>query len=238
MIEGMADGVIDDLVIANRILFQHKIVDAFGHISVRHSKDPTKYVLARHMAPDLVTAADLVLFDLNSVPVEPSDHRFYSERYIHGEIYKRRPDVNSVIHCHASPLIPFGVTKTKLKPIYHMSAFLGDGPSTFEIREKSGFTSMLVRTPEIGAALAEDLGAQPMILMRGHGATFVGRTIQESVYRSIYATENAAIELEALRLGDIEFLAPEESALYASYSSEVMHRPWDLWKRDALESRH
>ena len=233
MIDAPAE-LIDDLVIANKILFQHKIVDAFGHVSVRHPADPNRYIMSRHLAPDLVVPEDLVLFDLDSVPQPDIGKRYYSERYIHGEIYKRRPDVHSVVHCHASALIQFGVTKTKLLPIYHMSAFLGEGVPVFEIREKAGFTNMLVRTPELGVALAEKLAREPMILMRGHGATMVGASIQESVYRAIYATENAAIELEALRLGEITFLAPEEAAQYGKYVGEVLHRPWALWKRDAL----
>jgi HCOMODA/2-hydroxy-3-carboxy-muconic semialdehyde decarboxylase len=128
--------------------------------------------------------------------------------------------------------LPFTVTKTQLQPIYHMSAFLGTGVPTFEIREKAGMTNMLIRTPEIGKALAEKLGEANVIMMRGHGATMVGPSIKAAVYRAIYAVQNAAIQLEAMRLGEVTYLAPEESALYEKYSGEVMTRPWALWEAE------
>jgi HCOMODA/2-hydroxy-3-carboxy-muconic semialdehyde decarboxylase len=166
------------------------------------------------------------------VPVEETTYRLYSERFIHGEIYKRRPDVQSVVHCHAPALIPFGITKAKLLPVYHMSAFLRTGPEVFEIRETGGVTDMLIRTAPLGAALAEKLGSDQLVLMRGHGATMVGTTIKAAVYRAMYATQNAQIELEALRLGDVNFLTPEEADKYESYSGDVMNRPWAMWERE------
>jgi len=227
--------LIENLVVGNRILFKEKVVDAFGHISVRHDQDPQRYLMSRHLAPGLVTADDIVTFDLDSVPIVDIGQRYYGERFIHGEIYKARPDVLAVVHCHAPALIPFGTTKTPLLPIYHMSAFLGAGVPVFEIRATAGMTDMLIRTPELGAALAKSVGSSPMALMRGHGATMVGKTVQEVVYRSIYATQNAQIQLEALRLGDVTYLSPEEAALYEAYGAGVMHRPWNLWKAEALQ---
>jgi HCOMODA/2-hydroxy-3-carboxy-muconic semialdehyde decarboxylase len=231
----LATALIDDLIAGNKILYKFGIVDAFGHISVRHDADPEKYVMSRHLAPGLVTPDDLITYDLDSNPVAPTSHRLYSERYIHGEIYKRRPDVHSVVHCHAPALIPFGITKTKLLPVYHMSAFLGTGPRVFEIRDTAGMTNMLVRTAPLGAALAEVLGDDQVVLMRGHGATTVGKTIRHSVYRAIYAAQNAEIEMEALRLGDPTFLAPEEAENYERYIDEVIHRPWNMWLREIAE---
>ena len=228
------DELVADLLIANRILFQYDIVDAFGHVSVRHDADPTKYVMSRHLAPGLVEEEDLLTFDLDSKPIVPTEHRLYSERFIHGEIYKVRPDVNSVVHCHAPSLIPFGITKAELKPVYHMSAFLGQGVPKFEIRDKAGMTDMLIRTAPIGAALAEVLGDKAVVLMRGHGATMAGKSIKHAVYYAMYTATNAAIELDALRLGDPEFLAPEESAKYDAYTDEVIHRPWNMWKREIV----
>lgn len=229
--------IVENLVIANKILYKYGIVDGFGHISVRHDKDPNRYIMAYHLAPPLVTREDLVTFDLDSVPVVDVGKRYYSERFIHGEIYKSRPDVISVVHSHALPLLPFGVTKRPLLPIYHMSAFLGTGAPVFEIREKGGITNMLVRTSELGAALAEKLGSAPVIMMRGHGATMVGASIQAAVYRAIYATQNAIAQLDAIKLGDgdVTYLDPAEADLYERYSGEVMHRPWNLWKNEALE---
>jgi HCOMODA/2-hydroxy-3-carboxy-muconic semialdehyde decarboxylase len=231
----LAPELVADLIAGNKILYHYGIVDAFGHISVRHDADPTKYVMSRHLAPGLVTADDLITFDLDSNPVEPTTVRFYSERYIHGEIFKRRPDVNSVVHCHAPALIPFGITKTKLMPVYHMSSFLGTGPKVYEIRDTGGMTNMLVRTAPLGAALAEVLGDDQVVLMRGHGATMVGKTIKHSVYRAFYSALNAQIQMDALRLGEPTYLDPEEADNYERYFDEVAHRPWNMWLREIEE---
>jgi ribulose-5-phosphate 4-epimerase/fuculose-1-phosphate aldolase len=224
--------LIEDLLLGNKILFKYGIVDAFGHISVRHDADPQKYVMSRHLAPGLVTEKDLITYDLDSVPVVPTKHRLYSERYIHGEIYKSRPEVRSVVHCHAPALIPFGITSADLLPVYHMSAFLGLGVPKFEIRAAAGMTDMLIRTAPIAQALAAQLGDKPMVLMRGHGATMVGTSIKLAVYRAVYAAQNAQIQLEAMRLGEVTYLASEESDNYERYIDEVIHRPWNMWKRE------
>jgi len=230
--------ILADLVVANWILYDEGVLDGFGHVSVRHDKDPNKYVMARHMAPGLVSEAEVLDFDLDSNPVVDIGKRYYSERFIHGEIYKSRPDVKSVVHTHAPPLIPFGVTATKLRPIYHMSAFLGAGVPVFEIREAGGITDMLIRTPELGLALAKSLNGKSFILMRGHGATVVGGSIQQAVYRAIYATMNARLQAEALRLGDVNYLLPEEAAKAEARNDMSVHRPWDLWKHEALSRRN
>ena len=230
--------LVADLVVANWILFDENVLDGFGHVSVRHDKDPNKYVMSRHLAPGLVTAGDVLDFTLDSDPVLDIGKRYYSERFIHGEIYKARPDVISVVHCHASPLIPFGVTPTKLQPIYHMSGFLGLSETpVFEIRNAGGVTDMLIRTPQLGQALAATLGQGPVVLMRGHGATMVGSSIKQAVYRAIYATQNAALQAEAMKLGAVTFLSPGESQKASEMINGVLHRPWDLWKRRALDAR-
>ncbi len=230
----LAPELLDDLLVGNRILYKYGIVDAFGHISVRHQDDPEKYVMSRHLAPGLVQAEDLLTYDLDSNPVTPTQHRLYSERYIHGEIYKLRPDVHSVVHCHAPALIPFGITTAPLMPVYHMSAFIGAGVPVFEIRETAGMTDMLIRTAPIGKALADRLGAKPMVLMRGHGATMVGKTIRHAVYRAMYAAQNAQIQMEALRLGTPTYLDPQEADNYERYIDEVIHRPWNMWKHELV----
>ena len=229
----LAEELVVDLLHGNKILFKYGIVDAFGHLSVRHDADPTKYVMSRHLAPGLVQKEDLITYDLDSNPVVETKHRLYSERYIHGEIYKRRPDVHSVVHCHAPALIPFGITAGELQPVYHMSSFLGEGVPKYEIRDVGGMTNMLVRTPPLGAALAEVLGDHPMALMRGHGATMVGKSVRHSVYRAVYAALNAQIQMEAMRFGgEVTYLAKEEADKYERYIDEVIHRPWNMWVRE------
>jgi len=229
--------LIEELVIANRIIFDQKVVDGFGHISVRHDRDPTTYLMARNIAPGLVTAADIVVFDLDSNPVADASSRYYSERFIHGEIYKARPDVRAVVHCHAPQLIPFGATRVPLRPIFHMSGFLGAGVPIFEIREAGGMTDMLIRTPQLGKALAISLGDKPIVLMRGHGATMVGVSIKQVVYRAIYAALNAGLQMDAARLGEAMFLDPEEAVKASDLNDSVLERPWALWKRQALGER-
>ncbi|HXQ51384.1 MAG TPA: class II aldolase/adducin family protein [Stellaceae bacterium] len=226
--------LVDDLVTGNRILFHEKVVDAFGHISVRHDKDPTRFLMSRHRAPGLVSAADIVVHDFDGNPVERSDARLYGERFIHGEIYRARPEVVAVVHCHAPALIPFGATRSTLKPLYHMSGFLGRGVPIFEIRDTAGMTDMLIRNSALGVALARTLGEKPMVLMRGHGATMVGTSIAQVVYRSIYAALNAALQMEALRLGEPIFLEREEAQKAEATNDGALDRAWALWKQEAM----
>jgi ribulose-5-phosphate 4-epimerase/fuculose-1-phosphate aldolase len=225
--------LIEDLVAANRILADQGVVDGYGHASVRHNLDPNHYLLARSMAPELVTAEDIVEFDLDSNPVDPRGRKFYLERFIHGEIYKSRPDVKSVVHHHSPAVIPFGVTNVPLRPIYHMAAFVGLGVPVFEIREAGGMTNMLVSTPELGRALARTLGDKPAVLMRGHGAVVVGASIPESVGRSIYLQMNARLQAQAIALGgEITYLDPEEVRKIGGLGG--YDRAWELWKRKAV----
>ncbi len=221
-----------DLVLANKILFGLNVVDAFGHISVRHPNDPNHYLMARHLPPGMVTAKDIVLFDMDSTPLTHSDKPQYSERFIHSEIYKLRPDVMSVVHCHAYSLIPFGAAKgARLRPMFHMCGFLGCGVPIFEIRKTGGNTDMLIRTPELGKALADSLGDKNVVLMRGHGATMIGNSIQEAVFRAVYSMENASIQMQAHLLadgGEVEFLNDEEAE--KSSRGRNVPRSWSLWK--------
>jgi len=228
---------LDDLVIANKILFRLNILDAFGHISVRDDRDPkNRYLMSRHLPPGMVTEADIVTFGLDSNPLTHADKPQMSERFIHGEIYKVRPDVISVVHCHARPLIPFANAKgAKLQPMFHMCGFLGCGVPVFEIRDTGGMTDMLVRTAPLGKALASSLGDKSVVLMRGHGATMVGRSIPESVFRAIYATENASMQMQAHQLGnggEVVFLTAEESEL--SSRGRNVPRAWSLWKHEIM----
>ena len=228
-----------DLVLANKILYGLKAVDAFGHISVRHPNDPNHYLMSRHLPPGMVTPKDIVLFDMDSTPLTHSDKPQYSERFIHSEIYKLRPDVMSVVHCHAYSLIPFGAAKgARLRPMFHMCGFLGCGVPIFEIRKTGGNTDMLIRTAELGKALAESLGDKNVVLMRGHGATMIGISIQEAVFRAVYSMENASIQMQAHMLGDggeVEFLNDEEAD--KSSRGRNVPRSWSLWKHEFSKAR-
>src|SRR5262247_4428797 len=166
--------LIEDLVAANRILVDQGVVDGYGHVSVRHDKAADRYLMSRSIAPELVTAADIMEYDLDSVPVDPRGRAVYLERFIHGEIYKVRPDVKAVVHNHSPSVIPFGVSSVPLRPLYHMAAFLGAGIPVFDIRKYSGITDMLVSSPERARGLVEVLGSHSAVLMRGHGSAVVG----------------------------------------------------------------
>ena len=230
--------LIEDLVAANRILFDQGVVDGFGHVSARHDKDPNRFLLSRSMAPALVTAADIMEFDLDGTPVDPQGRAVYLERFIHGEIYRLRPDVGSVVHSHSPAVIPFGVSHVPLKPIYHMSSFLGAGAPVFEIRDAGGpATDMLIRNQALGHALALALGDHSVILMRGHGSTAVGASVRHAVFRAVYTEVNARLESEALRLGDVTFLNEQEAAHAMATNAALVDRPWELWRRKAMEGR-
>lgn len=226
--------LVEDLVAANRILVDQGVLDGYGHVSVRHDRDPSRYLMSRSIAPELVTAADVMEYDLDSVPVDSRGRSLYLERFIHGEVYKARPDVKAVVHHHSPSVIPFGVSPQTLRPIYHMAAFLGEGAPVFEIRKFGGMTDMLVRTPALGQALAQTLGAHSALLMRGHGGVVVGPTIPHAVARSVYMEVNARLQQQALALGPITYLDPEEAKKVDAAVSGTYPRPWELWKKKAL----
>lgn len=221
---------LDDLVLANRILAHNNVLDGFGHVSLRSPSNPEHFFLSRSLAPGIVTVDDLVEFDLASNPVSPETRKLYLERYIHGEIYRERPDVQAIVHSHSATVVPFTVSSVELKPIYHMAGFLAEGAPIFDIAERFGHTDMLVTCHEHGAALAESLGGAAISLMRGHGFVAVGSSLQIAVYRAIYTQQNAALLETAINLGgDIHFLAPEEGRLADQSIQTVMQRPWGLW---------
>ena len=222
--------LIDDLVTANRILASEGILDGYGHVSVRNPANPNRYFLSRSLAPGLVTAADIIEYDLDSNPI--GDSRLsYRERFIHGEIYKARPDVNAIVHSHSPTVIPFSVTTVKLRPICHMSAFLKEEVPNFEIRDCDGMTDLLIRNAKHGSGLAKTLGANNVALMRGHGNVCVGSNIMMAVYRAVYTEVNARLQAQAIALGGpIEFLAPEECDLITGRKDTNFQRPWAMWK--------
>ncbi len=229
--------LIADLVAANRILYNEGVVDGFGHISVRHNKLPQHFLLARSMAPGLVTEADIMEFDRDGEAVDPQGRTPYLERFIHSEIFKTRPEVAAVVHSHSPSVIPFGVVARRLQPIYHMSSFLGAGVPVFEIRDAGGpATDMLIRNPALGAALAQALGPCSVALLRGHGNVVVGGSIREVVFRAVYTEVNAKLATEALRLGEgeVSFLNDAEAAAATATNRAQIGRAWDLWKAKAL----
>ena len=233
---GPADpALIADLVAANHILFDQGVVDGFGHVSVRHNKDPNRYLLSRSMAPALVTADDIIEYDLDSEPVDARGRSSYLECFIHGEIYKMRPDVQAVVHSHSPGVIPFADTKVALKPMNHIASFLGTGAPVFEIRGPAGAASdMLVRNQALGKALATTLGQHAVALMRGHGSVAVGPTLKHVVFRAIYTEVNARVEAEALSMGGKpEFLNAQEAAAASKTNDALVERPWQLWKQHA-----
>ena len=224
--------LVDDLVYANRILYNEGVVDGFGHVSVRHPERPDRFLLSRSIAPALVTNDDIMEFDFAGSAIDARGRRPYLERFIHGAIYSSRPDVQAVVHSHSPAVIPFGVTGVGLRPIFHLSGFLAGATPIFEIRDAGGpETDMLIRTPELGAALARSLGGAAYALLRGHGAVAVGVSLKQVVYRSIYAEVNARLQSEALRLGEVSFLNDAEAANAAATNDEVLDRPWELWKK-------
>jgi ribulose-5-phosphate 4-epimerase/fuculose-1-phosphate aldolase len=228
-------GLIDDLVAGSRILAMHEVLDAYGHISARSDRRPERFIMSRSRAPALVTAADLMELDPDSEPASGDPRKGFIERYIHGEIYRTRPDVMAVVHSHSPSVIPFGVTRTKLRPIYHMGAFLWSGAPVFEIRNQRRDNDLLVRDRSLGKALAETLGSCNCVLMRGHGMTVVADGIPAVVYRAIYTEMNARLQMQAMQLeGPIEFLSDEEGRRSWAANSGTLERPWELWKATAL----
>lgn len=231
--------LVADLVSANHILFDQGVVDAFGHVSVRHDVHPQRFLLARNMAPGQVQAEDIVQFALDGTPLDAGDRRVYLERFIHGAIYRARPDVIAVVHSHSASVVPFTVSRsTRLAPVCHMSGFLGAGTPLFEIRETAGDASdLLVRDDRLGSALAERLGSANIVLMRGHGSTVVAPSLKLAVYRAVYAEINARLQLQATQLGDPEFLTPGECQAAMDSTEGQVERPWNLWKQAAAERR-
>src|SRR5258706_2827551 len=227
---------IEDLVAAYRILAEHGVIDAYGHVSVRSERDPERYLLARSIAPELVTPEDIMEYDLDSNPIDPRGKESVRERFIHGEIYKARPDVNAVVHNHSPSVVPFSVTKVSMRPLFHMAAFVGEGVPNFEIRDAQKGSDLLVKTPYLGKALAKTLGKSSAALMRGHGSVTVGQSLPRAVGRSVYLELSARMQLQALAIagprGKIEYLDDKE--VRASVPVQDYGRAWPMWRPKAL----
>jgi ribulose-5-phosphate 4-epimerase/fuculose-1-phosphate aldolase len=226
---------IADLVLANHILADQHVVDGFGHISVRSAKNPNHYFISRSRAPELVTADDIMEYDLDDNAIDARGRSSYLERFIHSEIYKARPDVQSVVHSHSAAVIPFTVSDMPLRPISHMAGFLVRAVPVFEIRDAGGNESdMLIRNKQLGAALAIKLGKGTVALMRGHGDAVVGTSIKTAVLRAVYTDLNAHLQTEAMGLGgNVTYLNEVEAAKIGEINDQQVERPWEIWKKHA-----
>jgi HCOMODA/2-hydroxy-3-carboxy-muconic semialdehyde decarboxylase len=229
--------LIEDLVASYRILAEHEVIDGYGHVSVRSADNPRRYFISRSLAPELVTEKDIVELDLDSNPVGGDTRLLYLERFIHGEIYKVRPDVHAVVHNHSPSVIPFGITTVPLKPIFHMAAFVGLGIPNFEIRKVEKGSDLLVRTPKLGKALAKTLAAKPAALMRGHGSVVVGEDLQRAVGRSIYLEMSAKLQMQAMTIAGLRgrIATFDAGEVKASVPRQDYARAWNLWRTRALE---
>ena len=223
---------ISDLVDANHVLFDRGVLDAYGHVSARDMDDHERFLLARNMAPALVTADDIQSFDLEG---ETEDtRRSYLEKYIHSEIYKARPDVMAVVHSHSMSVIPFSVVDLPLRAVSHMAGFLGEGAPVFEIRATAGTTSnLLIVDKPLGAALARSLGRNWVALMRGHGSVAVGHSVQQAVHRAVFTEVNARVQADAVRLGNCTYLTAEEAEAALAANDGQVNRAWELWRTQA-----
>src|SRR5262245_56199478 len=224
---------LEDLVAAYRILAAHGVIDAYGHVSLRSPRNPERYFLARPLAPELVELEDLIQYDLDSNAVDAKGRESVLERFIHGEIYRARPEVMCVVHNHSPSVIPFSVTGVPMRAIFHMAAFIGDGLPNFEIRDVRKGTDLLVKDPVLGKALATTLGAKPAALMRGHGAVVVGENLARAVGRSVYLEQSARLQMQALLLSkNITYLDAAE--VEASNPVQNYNRAWPMWREKAL----
>jgi HCOMODA/2-hydroxy-3-carboxy-muconic semialdehyde decarboxylase len=228
--------LLEDLAAAYRILEMEGIIDAYGHVSARHPGNPNRFLMSRSLGPALVTPADILEYDLDATPVDPQGRTSVLERFIHGEIYKARPDVMVVVHSHAPSVIPFSITQVPLRPVFHMATFLHVGVPVWDSRtvDEPAALTMLVRNNAIGRSLAAALGDRPVALMRGHGNVVVGPNLQVVVRNAIYTEVNARLLLAALNLGSpVTYVSTEEGAAVEQAPGDTQ-RGWDLWKRRAL----
>jgi ribulose-5-phosphate 4-epimerase/fuculose-1-phosphate aldolase len=230
-VAGVDAGLIEDIVIGSRILADFGVLDGFGHVSARDPKNPNRFLMSRSLAPALVTADDIMEFDLDGNAVDAGGRSVFLERFIHSEIYKARPDVMAVVHTHSPGVIPFSVTQVPLRPMYHNAAFLAAGAPVWDIAKDFGATDMLVRDAARGKSLAGTLGDKSVVLMRGHGDVTVGPSVKMAVFRAYYTDVNARLQSQAVALGgDINYLTAEEGANADTVNFVVLDRIWNLWK--------
>lgn len=221
---------LEELATANHILAREGVVDSFGHISIRHPENPERYLLSRSRAPECIEVEDFMEFTLQGEAVDAKGRDPYAERAIHGSVYEARPEINSVVHNHSPNVIPFGVTQTSLKPLFHMSAGMGCCVPIWDSRTNFGDTTLLVTTMDMGRDLVALLADNRAALMRGHGCVVVGQSVREVVFSSIYLEVNAGLQLKASTLGDITFLSDGEvEAILKRRGPYTFERAWERW---------
>jgi ribulose-5-phosphate 4-epimerase/fuculose-1-phosphate aldolase len=232
------ENLIADLVAANRILAHEGVVDAFGHVSVRHPDDHGRFLMSRARPPELVEPGDIMGFALDGSPLDPQGRKPYRERFIHAALYEARPDVQSVIHNHSRSVIPFGISEEKLRPIMHSCATIGPQVPVWDAQTRFGDTDLLISDMAMGRDFAGVIGNGTCALMRGHGCTVVGRSIREAAYTAVYLEVNANLQIRASRFGKLKFLTPGEiqkitARLGQAKSGEGYDRSWEYWCRRA-----
>ncbi|HJZ19305.1 MAG TPA: class II aldolase/adducin family protein, partial [Bradyrhizobium sp.] len=227
--------LIDDIVTGSRVLADFGVLDRFGHVSARDPKNPDHFLMARSLAPALVTADDIMEFDLDGNAIDARGRNLFLERFIHSEIYRARPDVMSVVHTHSPGVIPFSISQVPLRAVFHNAAFLAAGAPVWDIRKDFGETDMLVRNGAIGKSLALTLADRPVVLMRGHGDVAVGPSVKMAVFRAYYTDVNAKLQAQALALGgEPNYLTPGEGVKADQTNFAVMDRIWNLWRMKIL----
>ena len=234
----MAPEVIADLAAASRILAGHGVVDAFGHVSMRHPEAAGRYFMARSVSPALVIPDDIIEYDLDSSPCNADGRGSFLERFIHGEIYKARPEIMAVVHSHSPSVIPFGLVGVPMQAMFHNAAFITCGVPVFDIHQKFGATDMLVSDPKKGAALTEVMAGKDIVLMRGHGSVACGPSLQSAVFRAVYTEVNARIQQWTLSLAGgrpIAALSAEEGRLADHINRTAGIRAWELWRRQVRD---
>jgi ribulose-5-phosphate 4-epimerase/fuculose-1-phosphate aldolase len=230
-VPGVDAALIEDIAIGSRILADLGVVDGFGHVSARHPTNPNYFLMSRSLAPALVSAEDIMEFDLDGNAVDARGRSVFLERFIHAAIYKARPDVMAVVHTHSPGVIPFTVSQVPLRPMFHNAAFLAAGAPVWEIRKDFGETDMLVGDSSRGKSLAGTLGDKSVVLMRGHGDVTVGPTVRMAVFRAYYTDVNARLQAQAITLGgEVNYLTPAEGAKADAVNTVVLARIWNLWK--------
>jgi HCOMODA/2-hydroxy-3-carboxy-muconic semialdehyde decarboxylase len=227
------DELLKDLAAASRILVAQGVVDGFGHISLRHPTAPNRFLMSRSLAPALVTPQDILEYDLEGQAINANGRGSFLERFIHSEIYKARPDINSVVHSHSPSVIPFGLVRIKMQAMFHNAAFLAEGVPVFDISEKFGATDMLVGNGIKGEALAQTMGPKDVVLMRAHGSVACAASLPMAVFRAVYTEVNARVQhwTQALAQGEtIAALSQEEGRLADEVNRNAGIRAWDLWR--------
>ena len=227
---------IADLVTAYAILLNEDVLDSFGHVSVRSVDDPGRFLMPYAMPPSLVTAEDVIEYSASdSQPVDPRGRKVNGERYIHGEIYKARPDVQAVIHSHSQAVIPFSVAGATLRPVVAQAGFLPLETPNFEIREARGNErGMQITTAERGASLARKLGKAPVVLMRGHGNVVVGSSVKQATVYAVYTDINARMQAASLALNDA-IVTMNEPELFDASEFDI-NRPWEHFRQKLLDA--